>query len=109
MGLAVATPPDPIDHGRSNGKGSRMVALRHPLSGTLYERIGDPPCAVRVVGTDGVEGIFDDSARHLSGERRTADIAMCRWVANGLSAAERAARKAAANRAGTRGQPEGSP
>jgi hypothetical protein len=76
-----------------------MVALRHPLSGTLYERIDDPPCAVRVVGHDGIEGVFDDSARYLRGERRTADIAMCRWVANGLSAAER---KAAAKRASTR-------
>ena len=82
-----------------------MVALRHPLSGTLYERIDDPPCAVRVVGKDGIEGIFDDSARYLRGERRTADIAMCRWVANGLSAAERAARKAVGKRATTRATP----
>jgi hypothetical protein len=72
-----------------------MVALRHPLSGTLYERIDDPPCAVRVVGKDGVEGVFDDSARYLSGERHSADIAMCRWVANGLSAVERAEARAA--------------
>jgi hypothetical protein len=70
-----------------------MVALRHPVSGTWYERIDEPAGAVRVVGSDGVEGVFDDSARHLSGDRRTADIAMCRWVANGLSAAERAAAK----------------
>ena len=82
-----------------------MVALRHPLSGTCYERIDDPAGAVRVVGTDGVEGVFDDSARHLSGERHTADIAMCRWVANGLSAAERAAKRSAAKRAGARVKP----
>jgi hypothetical protein len=68
-----------------------MVALRHPLSGTVYEQINDPPGAVRVVGKDGAEGIFDDSARYLSGERRTADIGMCRWVSNGISTADRAA------------------
>lgn len=66
-----------------------MVALRHPLSGTLYELINDPPGAVRVVGKDGAEGVFDDTGRHLSGERRTADIGMCRWVATGLSTVDR--------------------
>jgi hypothetical protein len=77
-----------------------MVALRHPLSGTLYEQINDPPGAVRVVGKDGAEGVFDDSGRHLSGERRTADIGMCRWVANGLNAADRAAMMAESAKAG---------
>ena len=83
-----------------------MVALRHPLSGTLYEQINDPPGAVRVVGKDGTEGIFDDSARHISGERQTADIGMCRWVANGISTADRVAMMAAAGETRTRGESE---
>ena len=83
-----------------------MVALRHPLSGTLYEQINDPPGAVHVVGKDGTEGIFDDSARHISGERRTADIGMCRWVANGISTAERVAMGADPRKASTLGESE---
>jgi hypothetical protein len=81
-----------------------MVALRHPLSGTLYEQIIDPPGAVRVVGKDGAEGIFDDSARYLSGERRTADIGMCRWVSNGISTADRVAMMADPRKASQRGE-----
>jgi hypothetical protein len=84
-----------------------MVALRHPLSGTLYEQINDPPGAVRVVGKDGAEGVFDESGRHLSGERRTADIGMCRWVANGVSAADRAAMMSASAKAGLLRESEG--
>ena len=84
-----------------------MVALRHPLSGTLYEQINDPPGAVRVVGKDGAEGVFDESGRHLSGERRTADIGMCRWVANGVNAADRAAIMAASVKAGLLRESEG--
>jgi hypothetical protein len=84
-----------------------MVALRHPLSGTLYEQINDPPGSVRVVGKDGAEGVFDESGRHLSGERRTADIGMCRWVANGINAADRAAMMAASAKAGLFRESEG--
>jgi hypothetical protein len=84
-----------------------MVALRHPISGTLYEQINDPPGAVRVVGKDGVAGVFDDCGRHLSGERRTADIGMCRWVANGLSTADRTATMAASAKAGLFRESEG--
>jgi hypothetical protein len=72
------------------GSDHTMVALRHPLSGTLYEQIDDPPGAVRVVGKDGV-----------------ADIAMCRWVANGLSTADRAATMAASAKAGLTRESEG--
>jgi hypothetical protein len=79
-----------------------MVALRHPLSGTLYEQTSEPPGAVRVTGKDGKQGVFDATGRHLSGERRVADMAMCRWVADGLSTAELMAARAARAGAGAR-------
>lgn len=74
-----------------------MVALRHPLSGTLYEQVDDPPGAVRVVGRDGKVGMFDDHGRYLSGDRRSADIAMCRWVSDGKSSARSATAEVAAD------------
>jgi hypothetical protein len=72
-----------------------MVALRHPLSGTLYEQVDQPRGAVRVVGRDGEQGLFDATGRYLSGERRVADVAMCRWVADGIARARRTAGRAA--------------
>lgn len=72
-----------------------MVALRHPLSGTLYTKIDGG--TVEVTGADGVAGLFDDLGRHIAGERRSADAAMCRWVANGISTMERFAAAAQAN------------
>jgi len=77
-----------------------VVALRHPLSGTLYEQVSHRPGLVRVVGKDGAQGLFDDRGRYLEGERRVADVAMCRWVADGLSSARRMADRAAKAGAG---------
>lgn len=58
-----------------------MVMCRHPLSGTEYYRNSDG--TVRVVGRNGVDGIFGRDGAWLSGERRTADPALCKWVADG--------------------------
>lgn len=58
-----------------------MVMCRHPLSGTEYHR--NPDGTVRVVGKNGVEGTFTRGGGWLSGERRTADAALCQWVADG--------------------------
>ncbi|HKT14418.1 MAG TPA: hypothetical protein VJR87_03335 [Allosphingosinicella sp.] len=58
-----------------------MVMLRHPLSGTEYYRKDDK--TVRVIGKNGVEGLFTRRGEWLSGERRSADPALCQWVADG--------------------------
>lgn len=58
-----------------------MVMMRHPLSHTEYHRNEDR--TVRVVGKDGVDGTFDRKGRWLSGVRRSADSALCQWVADG--------------------------
>ena len=58
-----------------------MAMLRHPLSRTEYHRNEDG--TVRVVGNNGVEGTFTRSGIWLSGVRRTADPALCQWVADG--------------------------
>ena len=58
-----------------------MVMLRHPLSKTEYHRNEDN--SVRVVGKNGVAGTFTREGVWLCGERRTADPALCQWVADG--------------------------
>lgn len=58
-----------------------MVMMRHPMSGTEYYRNEDG--TVRVVGKNGVEGHFTRLGSWISGERRTADPGLCRWVADG--------------------------
>ena len=58
-----------------------MVMMRHPLSGTEYYRNDDN--TVRVVGKNGVEGLFTRNGIWISGERRTADPALCQWIADG--------------------------
>jgi hypothetical protein len=63
-----------------------MVASSNPLSGTLYQLIPGTT-TVRVVGTDGKEGVFDETGRYLSGQRRSAEMTMCRWVVDGGRAA----------------------
>lgn len=57
-----------------------MVMMRHPLSGTEYHRNEDG--TVRVAGK-GVEGRFTRTGAWISGERRTADPGLCRWVSDG--------------------------
>lgn len=58
-----------------------MVMMRHPLSGTAYYRNEDG--TIRVVGKNGVEGRFSRIGNWISGERRTADPGLCRWVSDG--------------------------
>lgn len=58
-----------------------MVMMRHPMSGTEYHRNEDG--TVRVVGKNGVDGNFTRLGVWISGERRTADPGLCRWVADG--------------------------
>lgn len=58
-----------------------MVMIRHALSGTEYRRLDDGTVLVR--GRDGVEGIFNREAVWISGERRSADPGLCRWVSDG--------------------------
>lgn len=57
------------------------MMLRHPLSRTEYYRNEDG--TVRVVGKDGKEGNFTRLGVWISGERKTADPNMCRWMADG--------------------------
>ena len=57
-----------------------MPRMKHPLSGTEYERLEDG--TVRVCGK-GQEGIFDAQGNWISGERRTADPGLCSWVSYG--------------------------
>ena len=57
-----------------------MVMLVHPLSNTEYHRNTDG--TVRVVGKNGVEGLFTRDGEWISGERKTADAAMCQWISD---------------------------
>jgi hypothetical protein len=57
-----------------------MVALRHPLNGTRYEKTESGH--VRV-GEGADEGVFTADGQWIAGERRVADPQMCRWVADG--------------------------
>jgi hypothetical protein len=57
-----------------------MPMLRHALSGTEYHYNGQR--TVRVVGKDGVEGIFKRNGEWISGSRRTADPGLCKWIAD---------------------------
>lgn len=57
-----------------------MVMMRHPLSGTEYHRNEDG--TVRVIGK-GIEGHFTRIGTWISGERRSADPGLCRWVSDG--------------------------
>lgn len=57
-----------------------MVMLRHPLSRIEYHLTEDGN--VRVIGRDGVEGIFTRAGVWISGERRIADPGLCRWIAD---------------------------
>jgi hypothetical protein len=57
--------------------------LRHLLSNETYEWVDDGVGPVRVGRSDGSETRFDVDGWHLSGVRRSADRAMCRWIACG--------------------------
>ena len=54
-----------------------VYRLRHPFSGHIYAAIGN---GLVEVDKDGVRGIFDRYGRWQSGEARSADVEMCRWL-----------------------------
>ena len=58
-----------------------MVMLRHPLSGAEYRRNEDG--TVLVTGGKGGAGVFTRKGVWISGQRKTADPALCLWVADG--------------------------
>jgi len=61
--------------------------LEHPFSGAVYA--GLPDGRVEVT-KDGRSGIFDMAGRYVSGELRTADPELIRWVgSHGYSPASR--------------------
>lgn len=57
-----------------------MVMLRHPVTKAEYLRRDDG--LIQVTGLDGVSGIFDRNGRWIEGKRRSADPALCLWVAS---------------------------
>lgn len=56
-----------------------MPKLRHPFSGALYDLAED---GAVVVEADGRSGRFDRDGNWLSGDLRSADPQMCRWMAD---------------------------
>ena len=52
--------------------------VRHPLSGDVYERIGEG--RVQVTTRDGRVGTFSDDGRRIEGEIGQVDPNMCDWV-----------------------------
>ena len=60
------------------------MMIRHPLSRTEYHRNADGTVLV-IKPSTGVSGTFDRDGNWLHGERRTADAALCMWVADGAS------------------------
>jgi len=57
-----------------------MTMLRHPLSGAEYHRIDIN--TVRVISKNNIEGVFTRGGYWVSGKRRSADPAMCKYVAD---------------------------
>lgn len=55
--------------------------IRHPLSGTIYEI--DERGDVRAETTAGVSGVFSGDGEWISGELRSADPELCRWIRSG--------------------------
>ncbi len=51
--------------------------LEHPFSGAVYCALDDGRVEV---SNDGRSGIFDHHGAWVSGELRTADAELCRWV-----------------------------
>ena len=58
-----------------------MVMIRHPLTKAEYRKQAD--ATVAVTWPDGSIAVFDRDGKRLSGVRRTADPALCLWVAAG--------------------------
>jgi len=70
--LAGVPPAEPLADGRFYTK------LRHPLSGAVYERVGDRQ--VRVTTRDGHTGLFTDDGTRLEGDIGQVDPNMCDWI-----------------------------
>lgn len=56
-----------------------MPKIRHPLSGSVYDMADD---GLVVVEKDGQTGRFDRDGNWISGDIRTADPELCRWVSD---------------------------
>ncbi|NMH98232.1 hypothetical protein [Pseudonocardia acidicola] len=54
-----------------------VYRLRHPFSGHIYAAIGD---GLVEVDKAGKRGVFDRYGCWQSGEVRSADVEMCRWL-----------------------------
>jgi len=54
-----------------------MRAIRHPLSGAIYDL--QPDRTVRVE-KDGKSGLFRADGSYISGEIKSADPQMCVWI-----------------------------
>ncbi|MBD0859789.1 hypothetical protein IA539_00970 [Gordonia sp. zg691] len=54
-----------------------MFRLRHPFSGHVYSALDDGDVLVE---KDGRSGVFDRCGHWRSGEIRSADAEMCRWM-----------------------------
>lgn len=55
-----------------------MPAIRHPLSGAIYDLAPDQTSIL--VEKDGQTGRFDVDGRWLDGSIRTADPHLCNWI-----------------------------
>ena len=55
-----------------------MPAIRHPLSGAVYDLAPDGRSVI--VTKDGQSGRFDAEGRWMDGTVRTADPHLCNWV-----------------------------
>lgn len=64
-----------------------MRQLWHPLSGAIYEEAGDD--RVKVTDRAGVTGVFTGDGRWVSGDLRTADAEVCRWIRSGYNPSPR--------------------
>jgi hypothetical protein len=60
-----------------------MRACRHPLSGSIYEYADDGVGPVLVTKDGGASGRFTSDGVWVSGDVRSADPEMCRWIASG--------------------------
>jgi nitrite reductase/ring-hydroxylating ferredoxin subunit len=70
--LAGMPPQEPLADARF------YTRLRHPLSGAVYERVGDR--RVRVTTPDGRVGLFTDDGTPIESEIGQVDPNMCDWI-----------------------------